>query len=214
VSDPPIRFEQLTKPKPPASPGIFASSLNLVESTRMKKAIHESLTERHLLLFGTIIQWFARYELLMQEVMATVAGTDTACIMFLTRELDFGGKRRALLDLLRHRTIPLDQFDEIGKYLMIPNNFTSLRDDIAHRTWSASVSSSWIQPDWILQPAPEVKPAREELRMHDENFVERDEDKIGYTVDDLEQIVSNLAANYKDFSAYLRDSGLIQKLPE
>jgi hypothetical protein len=177
----------------------------------MKKAIHDGLTERHLLLFGTIIQWFARYELLMQEVMATVAESDTACIMLLTRGLDFRGKRRALLDLLRHRTIPLDQFDEIGKYLMIPHNLTPLRDDIAHTTWSANVSSSWIQPDWILQPAPSVKPVRKELGVHDVIFIERDEDKVGYTVDDLEQIAYNLGANHKRFSAYLRDSGLIRK---
>jgi hypothetical protein len=101
--------------------------------------------------------------------------------------LDFGGKRRALFDLLRHRTVPLDQFDEIGKYLMIPHNLTRLRDDIAHTTWSANVSSRWIQPDWSLQPVPSIKPLREEIGMHDEKFIERNEDKIGYTVDDLEQ---------------------------
>jgi hypothetical protein len=177
----------------------------------MKNAIREDLTERHFLLFGTIIQWFARYELLMQEIMGTVAESDTACIMLLTRGLDFDGKRRALLDLLRHRTIPLDQFDEIGKYLMIPHNLTPLRDDIAHTTWSANVSLSWIQPDWILQPAPSVKPVRKEFGAHDEKFIERDEDKIGYTVDDLEQIAYNLEENHKRFSAYLRDSGLIPK---
>jgi hypothetical protein len=123
----------------------------------------------------------------MQEVMATVAGSDTACIMLLTRGLDFGGKRRALFDLLRHRTVPLDQFDEIGKYLMIPHNLTRLRDDIAHTTWSANVSSRWIQPVWSLQPVPSIKPLREEIGMHAEKFIERNEDKIGYTVDDLEQ---------------------------
>ena len=35
------------------------------------------LSDQHLLLFGKIIQWFARYELLMQEIMAVVAGSDS-----------------------------------------------------------------------------------------------------------------------------------------
>jgi hypothetical protein len=72
-----------------------------------KLATPDCLTEQHLLLFGAIIQWFARHELLMQDIMATVAGSDTAAIMLLTRGLDFEGKRQALLDLLRHRAVPL-----------------------------------------------------------------------------------------------------------
>ena len=66
------------------------------------------LKDRHLLLFGKIVQWFARYELLMQQVMATVTGSDSASVMLLTRGLDFSGKRRALFDLLRHRTDRID----------------------------------------------------------------------------------------------------------
>ena len=95
-----------------------------------------------------------------------------------------GGGAKVLVDG-SHRTITLqplsiggqvgvklgttgrDQFDEIGKYVMIPHNLTPLRDDIAHTTWSVNVLSSWIQPDWILQPSPSVKPAREEFGMHD-----------------------------------------------
>jgi hypothetical protein len=49
---------------------------------------------------------------------------------------------------------------------------TPLRDDIAHTTWSANVSLSWIQPDWILQPAPSIKPLREEICMRHEKFIE------------------------------------------
>jgi hypothetical protein len=77
------------KPKPPSFGGGYLPRVLWVECMGMKKAMREDLTERHLLLFGTIIQWFARYELLMQEIMATVAESDTACIMLLTRGLDF-----------------------------------------------------------------------------------------------------------------------------
>jgi hypothetical protein len=70
---------------------------------------HNCLTERHLLLFGTIVHWFARYELLMQQIMAVVLQVESGCILLLTRDLDFSEKRQALFDLLRHRKIPLDQ---------------------------------------------------------------------------------------------------------
>jgi hypothetical protein len=79
----------------------------------MSIVIPGCLTERHLTLFGTIVQWFARYELLMQKIMATVIGLDSAAVILLTRGLTFDDKHRALLGLLRHRGIPLDQFDAI-----------------------------------------------------------------------------------------------------
>ena len=101
----------------------------------MKKADLGCLTERHLLLFGTVIQWFARYEWLMQEVMATAAGSDSGSVMLLTRGLDFSGKRQALFDLLCHRTVPLDRYDRINGYLMVPHTLTPLRDDVAHSAW-------------------------------------------------------------------------------
>jgi hypothetical protein len=86
-------------------------------------------------MFGTIIQWFARYELLMRELMAAVASADPAAVMVLTRGLDFSDKQQALLDLLYHRAIPLDQYDRIGAYVMVPHTLTSLRNDIAHAAW-------------------------------------------------------------------------------
>ena len=120
----------------------------------MEKADLGCLTERHLQLFGAIIQWFARYEWLMQEVMATVAGSNSGSVMLLTRGLDFSGKRQALFDLLRHRTVPLDRYDRINGYLMVPHTLTPLRDDIAHSTWIPGPSSNSIQPDWILRLPP------------------------------------------------------------
>src|SRR5580704_8878114 len=107
----------------------------------MKPADLDCLTERHLLLFGTIIQWFARYELLMQEIMAAVTEADSGSVILLVRGLDFSGKRQALIDLLRHRTIPLDRYDEINRYLMVAHTLTPLRNDIAHSGWIPGPSS-------------------------------------------------------------------------
>ena len=171
----------------------------------MKKADLGCLTERHLLLFGTIIQWFARYEWLMQEVMATVAGSDSGSIMLLTRGLDFSGKRQALFDLLRHRGVPLDRYDRINAYLMVPHTFTPLRDDIAHSVWMPGPSSNSIQPDWILRLPPSIRPLR------GKGLIEREEDKVTYSLEELGETVDTLAANYEAFFGYLQEIGLVPK---
>ena len=171
----------------------------------MEKADLGCLTERHLQLFGAIIQWFARYEWLMQEVMATVAGSDSGSVMLLTRGLDFSGKRQALFDLLRHRTVPLDRYDRINGYLMVPHTLTPLRDDIAHSTWIPTPSSNSIQPDWILRLPPSIRPLR------GEGLVEHEQDKVTYSLEELSETVDTLAANYDAFFDYLQEIGLVPK---
>jgi hypothetical protein len=161
------------------------------------------LTERHLLLFGTIIQWFARYELLIQEIMATAARCDSGSIIILTHGLDFGGKRRALFDLLRHRNIPLDQYDRINGYLLVPYTLTSLRNNIAHSAWVSGPASSWVQPDWVRRLPPGVRP------FHGGGVIESEQDKVAFSLEDLDESVGTLSANYVSFSNYLREAGLI-----
>jgi hypothetical protein len=55
----------------------------------MNKITMGCLGEQHLLLFGAIIQWFARYELLIQEVISTIVGAELTSVIPLTRNLDF-----------------------------------------------------------------------------------------------------------------------------
>jgi len=179
----------------------------------MNKAILGSLSERHLMLFGTIVQLFAQYELLMQEVMTKVSGADPAAILLLTRRLDFGEKRRALLDLLYHWTVPVDQYDRIGAFLLVPENLAQLRHDIAHAAWIADQSSSWIQPDWILRIPPSIKPMRDDPRTGGERFIERTDDKTTYTLQGLEDIVNSLASSYELLVEYLQQVDLIRKGP-
>jgi len=179
----------------------------------MNKMTMGCLSEQHLLLFGAIIQWFSRYEFLIQEVIATVVGAELAPVILLTRNLDFSGKRLALLDLLRHWTIPLDRFDRISEYLMIPHTLTPLWTDIIHATWMPGVSSTWIQPVWILRSPEKVKALHDDPASPSENFVERDQDKVAYTLDDLSEIVQALAANHDRFSNYLQDVGLVPRPP-
>ncbi len=116
------------------------------------------LGEHHLLLFGTIIQRFAAHELLMQRIMAHVLGTQPASVMLLTRHLPFEGKRKALLDLLRHRNVPRDQCDRVSTYLNVPLAQARLRNDIVHSVWTKAQEADFIQPAWIIEPLARVKP--------------------------------------------------------
>jgi|HubBroStandDraft_1064217.scaffolds.fasta_scaffold26576_2 hypothetical protein len=176
----------------------------------MNRAILGSLTERHLMLFGTIIQLFARYELLIQEIMTTVSGANPAAIMLLTRGLDFREKRRALLDLLFHWTVPVDQYDRIGAFLLVPEELTPLHNDIAHAAWVSDKASSWIQPDWILRAPASIKPLRDDPRSGGARFIERNDDKATYTLQGLEDIVNSLATSYELFTEYLQGVKLIR----
>jgi len=72
------------------------------------------LTERHFTLFGTIVHWMARHEVLIERIAAHVIGSQSSDVMLLTRDLTQGEKRLALLSLLRHRTVPYDQVDAIS----------------------------------------------------------------------------------------------------
>jgi hypothetical protein len=178
----------------------------------MEKLPSACLTERHLLLFGTIVQWFAHYEVLMQDIAANLTGSDPGAVMLLTRGVDFNGKRHALLDLLRHRTVPLDQFDRVNSYLMVPATFLPLRNDIVHSAWMQSTqSSSWIQPDWILRLPPGVKPVHFDATASGDAFVELDQDKVAFSLEDLSKTVSTLAENYEAFVSYLKTVGLLAK---
>lgn len=180
----------------------------------MRRDSADCLSERHLLLFGSIIHWFARYERLMLEIAASVAGSDYAAMLLLTRGLDFEGKRQSLLDLLRHREIPLDHYDRIYGFLGVPQASMQLRNDIAHSTWISVPYSGWIQPEWVLHPPPRVKPRRTDPGASADKFVETEEDKIGYSIGDLEEAAANLAANHANFADYLREIRLIPAAAE
>ncbi len=169
----------------------------------MKTADMHPLTERHLLLFGTIVQWFARYELLIHKLMANIIGTDANSIMLLTRSLDFSAKRRALFDLLRRRAIPLDQFDRLNEFFTVPQTLAALRDEIAHSAWVPGPAAGSIQPDWILRTPRSIKP------FHGGGLLERDEDGLAYSLNTLEDAVRTLARNYERLSDYLVEIALM-----
>lgn len=172
--------------------------------------MNDDLSEQHLLQFGVIVQCFAHYELSIQQVMATVCGADLGAIMILTRGLDFSGKRRALLDLLRHREIPLDHFDKVFACLQIPQTYAPLLHDIAHCAWRKSdAAPDSIQPDWLFEPRRCVEPIRD-ADVPGGRFVALAEEKTQYTLEELREIAGTLARNRQLFVAALQEMNLLR----
>jgi hypothetical protein len=75
-----------------------------------------------------------------------------------------------------------------------------LRDHIVHSTWSTCREKNWIQPDWVLNLPTTVKPLLGEI---DAQLVKGEGEKIGYTIDDLSEVVRSLSLNYEELSQYL-----------
>jgi len=167
----------------------------------MEKVHGEVLTERHLALFGAILQCFAHYELTIEHVIAAVLQTDDSSIAILMRHLDFIGKRSALLELLQRRSIPGDQWERIFAFLAVPRSHVELREHIAHSTWVASPEPRSIQPNWILRPSPGIEPSHHLGHKLEEG---------GYTLEMLSDVAANLAQSHEAFRAYLAETGLLR----
>jgi len=175
----------------------------------MSKGTPDCLTEQHLLFFGMVIHWFARHEVLIQEIMATISGSDVTSIKVLTSGLSLTGKRDALFNLLRHKEIPLDQIDQIQSYLGVLQTFIPLRNDIMHSVWVEGKPQNSIWPAWLKAgPLTAIKPM-DHLSEDTKAFIEVEQDKVTYTLDNLKESIETLERNYAGFHEYAAEIGLI-----
>ncbi|WP_213742208.1 hypothetical protein [Bradyrhizobium sp. dw_411] len=177
----------------------FASFRSVSGKDIMAKNQDEALTERHLALFGAVLQSFARYEQTIEQAIAGVLRTEVSSIAILMRQLDFMAKRLAFLDLLRERSIPSDRWERIFAHLAVPTYHVGLRNHIAHSTWKVSPEPKSIQPDWILRWVPGIEPT----------FREPASDVASYTFESLSETSANLAIGHERFVACLIELGLI-----
>lgn len=149
----------------------------------------------------------------MQEIMATVSGADVTSIRLLTTGFNFGEKHQALFNLLRHRTVPIDQIDQIRNYLQMPHTYLSLRNDIVHSTWTDALPQNAVRPLWLTHgPLAALKPVHD-VDKGSKEFIEDYQDKVTYTLDDLREIGENLAMNYTGFRDYITKVGLAAAHP-
>lgn len=168
------------------------------------------LGSEHLRLFGAVTQWFARYELLMQEAIATLSGADPTAVMLLVRRLDFGAQREALLDLLRCRHVPVDRFDRIHAYLLVPHTHRQLLHDIAHARWAPGRLPGSLQPAWVFGLPRSIVALHEVPDDGGEPAPARAAEEDAYSLDDLRDIVRTLATHHAALASYLREIGLVK----
>jgi hypothetical protein len=170
----------------------------------------EPIDERTLALFGAIVHWYARYECLMQRIMAKLIGADYSAVILLTKALTFSEKREALLRLLRHRDVPLDQIDAVRGYLKLPSRVRPLCEDIEHSEWMKGAGGAGIQPDWLLNAASTIRPVRKDTDATAPDFFDDDDERTEYVPVEIAETVKRLDENFARFSDYAREIGLIE----
>jgi hypothetical protein len=182
-----------------------------VEDPRVSHTQSKGLDERHFLRFGEIVQLFAEHELLLGRTVAHVLGTQAAPVLLLMQAMSFEEKRKALLDLMRHREIPLDHFDAVSSFFGFLLPFLPLRHNIVHATWSIASSDDMLQPAWILKLPPRVKPVIAKADEGQNSFVEDPEEKMGYSLAELSEIAAQLRSNLAALADYLVEIGWVTR---
>jgi hypothetical protein len=177
----------------------------------MHNTIPTCLEQAHVERFGTIVQWYARHELLMQEIIASVTGSDLGSIILLTQHHDVATQMEAVRDLLQRHAVPLNQVDQILAYLTLLGTFAPLHHDILHASWVRGHLPDSIQPDWILRRPPVIEAVREDMHLPRRSFLGRETGEHSFCLEDLDSIARQLATNHAGLSRYLGEIGLVTR---
>jgi hypothetical protein len=86
----------------------------------------------------------------------------------------------------------------------------TLRDDIGHSNWTAGASKDSIQPAWIFNRAATIKALHRTSETDAADFMEDDDDRTEYTLDELAMIAESLADNHAAFHDYAIKTRLIE----
>jgi hypothetical protein len=86
----------------------------------------------------------------------------------------------------------------------------TLCDDIRHSDWTAGASRDSIQPAWIFNRPTTIKALHRTPDTNSADFVEDDDDRTEYTLDELAVIAENLAENYAAFHDFVSETHLIE----
>jgi len=168
------------------------------------------LSEQHLCLFGQIVQCFAHYELTIARVLSNVGGTDLQAVLTLTQGTGFDDKRRALLDLFRHREIPLDRFDRVFACLQVPHTYLPLLSAIEHSLWRKGAAEDSIQPDWLFAARRTVEPACADAGEPVGRFTALSATPMQYTLKELRGIANELMDSHRFFVTSLKEMDLLR----
>jgi len=166
------------------------------------------LTGLHLRLFGRIVQSFARHEAMMEEVMAKVSGADPTSVKLMTSHLPFGWKRATMLNLLRHRGLPIDRVDEVQWLFEPAHTNLALRDDIAHSTWVPCEPEGLVRPTWLSsEPKVAAKP-QHDIDGGGKSYIEDYDERFAYTLESLTEIADQMEESETKLHDYLASADL------
>jgi hypothetical protein len=165
--------------------------------------IFDPLGDAHYLVFGRIVQQFARFERLVEIVINAALGGRMFGLTALTISgLAYNAKCEALESLLRLVTFADNQNSEILGHITSFNAYSPLRNFIAHRSWIPGTREGSIKPLSVSARGGKAKV----VGVHDE---ERD-----YTLDELFEIAGDLARIHDAFQAFLLRVGAIPDMAE
>lgn len=154
-------------------------------------------SDEHLRAFGHIVHIFARFELVIQVVLASIAGGNLTLMQMVTSGLGYSGKRDALLSVLQHCSYEDDRVSRLRGFLDEIHQWSPLRNAIAHHNWKAGIRPGSIKPIYIAVRggAGKVKGVAPEERE--------------YTAGELMDIATGLGEVYNRLTDYLDAIGFI-----
>ncbi len=157
---------------------------------------------QHLMAFGAIIQWFARYEFLMQAAMAGILGADLGSVVVVTAGLSYNGKRDALLSLTNLTDLAPEKGRQIKAHLDSMHKHSALRNAIAHSIWVPGSRDNAVKPMRIITKGGVGK------------TIGHDEGETDHTPEELLQAVSEIAVLYREFADYLISARIVPDIEQ
>lgn len=141
--------------------------------------------------FGTIVQWFARHEYLMEVIAANLSGCPIANAAFFMAETGYAGKRNITKSLISLSSLEPKKQERLQWLLGQLHKHNQLRNAIAHNTWCEGTRSGSIKPLGIR-----VRTGKAEITGIDPS-------EPDHTTAELWAAADDLAKNYNQLRDYL-----------
>jgi hypothetical protein len=124
------------------------------------KAKPYALTDEHFRVFGAIVQWFASFEKLIEINIHQISGGEAfGLTSLLMSQLGYKAKVDTLNSLLGMVRIGGDEKYNTAMKVIIAdfNKYSSLRNAIAHNTWTRGRPKDFVKPVYISTRSGKAK---------------------------------------------------------
>jgi hypothetical protein len=165
----------------------------------MEQRQPEAVTQHHLVAFGAIVREFARFERLIEMAIAHLLKADFTHTSIVLSGLMYQPKCDALLALVG---VVMEDADgaEITKRVNAFNQYSSLRNVIAHQMWNAGKRDESIKPVSVRSQGGKAK------------FRGLDESERDYMINELFSINESVKQRYEEMLSTLIRIGAVEKI--